>query len=151
MFRPRQRNRRGRADNVGTKWWLGAVLPLILWGCSDVLDSGVIPGALVELESVRFSPPAVYRTWWRDVLECTGWSADFDRLSFFEVTHPLSAGRSQFPCPDAPDQMCYGFWQEPHDIFLSPVAKESESIVKHEMLHDVRQDSGHRHWAECTK
>ncbi len=95
------------------------------------------PQALAEPELVRkqILPDLAYRAWWNELQSCSGATADYNRLRFFEVVSPLSAGDSQFPCGRG--FSCNGMWERPHDISLAPAFVNSRRLVKHEMLHDL--------------
>lgn len=103
------------------------------------------------LEAERFTPFPVYQVWWEQVQKCTGIQGEFARLRFFEVVAPVSPSGGASPC-DATGTLCPAFWQEPHDIYLAPAFIRTEPIVKHEMIHDLRQTTDHDHlvFEVCT-
>lgn len=79
-------------------------------------------------------PPPVYRTWWAQTEACSGLAGDFDRVEWLVVP-----GHS-FPCSSG---NCAGHWQPGHQIFLASDWTMNELVVRHEMLHDLLQHSGH--------
>jgi hypothetical protein len=84
--------------------------------------------------------PVEYFPWWHEISECSGESGDGDALQFYVVISPLALGGKAFPCGD---ELCNGIWEAPHDITLAPGHVATETLVKHEMLHDLLRVSGH--------
>jgi hypothetical protein len=80
------------------------------------------------------TPPAVYREWWAKTEACSGRSADFDRIKWSQVP-----GHS-FPCASG---QCAGHWESDHHIFIANDWTANEMVVRHEMLHDLLERSGH--------
>ncbi|HEX4931824.1 MAG TPA: hypothetical protein VFV33_01515, partial [Gemmatimonadaceae bacterium] len=46
----------------------------------------------------------------------------------------------EFPCPNGP---CAGHWRSPHDVYIAETWVHNETLVKHEMLHDVLGTGDH--------
>ncbi len=101
--------------------------------------------APVETEAERvFPPPDTYRTWYAEVEQCSGFSGVFERVTWVEAEVYDKEGVRRS-----------GAWRPPHTIYLDPqlVRATCDTVpdggacfrqqnVKHEMLHDLRQD-GH--------
>jgi len=98
-------------------------------------------GADPELVRSMIVPDSAYRGWWDELQICSGTTADFDRVRFFEVVSPLFIERSQFPCGGG--FFCNGIWEPPHDVTLAPAFLGTERLVKHEMLHDLLEVFDH--------
>jgi hypothetical protein len=81
-----------------------------------------------------FDPPAVYREWWAKTEACSGRTGDFDRVRWSVVE-----GRS-FSCSSG---QCAGHWRTDHHIFLASDWVMDEMVVRHEMLHDLLNRTGH--------
>ena len=80
------------------------------------------------------SPPAVYREWWAKTEACSGLRGNFDRVKWSVVP-----GHS-FPCSSG---RCAGHWEPDHEVFLAEEWVMNEMVVRHEMLHDLLERSGH--------
>ena len=79
-------------------------------------------------------PPPVYREWWSETEACSGLTGDFDRVNWLVVE---GAG---FPCSSG---TCAGHWEPNHSIYLAGSYTANEMVVRHEMLHDLLNRSGH--------
>lgn len=105
------------------------IIPLVvLLACADPL------GWLYRTEPEPFDPPPEYQTYWAQAEHCTGLTGNFARLRF-HVSDSL-------PCPGHL-MGCYGFWVQPHDIYLLRRVTGRASVVRHEMTHDLLQRDGH--------
>ena len=82
----------------------------------------------------RIAPPAVYREWWAATEACSGLRGDFDRVQWLVVP-----GHS-FHCSSG---QCVGHWEPGHLIYLASDWANHEMVVRHEMLHDLLERSGH--------
>jgi hypothetical protein len=102
--------------------WAAGLL-LALTGC------GFDPEGDVPLD-----PPPIYREWFAKTEACSGRTGDFDRLSWSVVE-----GHS-FPCSSGE---CAGHWRTNHHIFLAADWVMDEMVVRHEMLHDILDRTGH--------
>lgn len=100
-----------------------AGLLLALTGC------GFDPDGDVPLE-----PPPVYREWFAKTEACSGRTGDFSRLRWSVIE-----GYS-FTCASG---QCAGHWRTDHQIFLASEWVMDEMVVRHEMLHDILNRSGH--------
>jgi hypothetical protein len=80
------------------------------------------------------NPPPVYREWWAKTEACSGLKGNFDRLRWSVVE-----GRS-FSCSSG---QCAGHWRTDHHIFLASDWVMDEMVVRHEMLHDLLDRTGH--------
>lgn len=113
-------------------------LALCLVACSALTDPGPEDDAVLE----RYPPFEVYTEWWDELQACAGEAGDLDRVRFHVVLAPLGVSGRQFVCGPGTRE-CAGRWIPPHDILLGPGFLLSEVIVKHEMLHDLLQTTGH--------
>jgi hypothetical protein len=77
---------------------------------------------------------SAYRQWWAEIEDCAGRSAPIDRVRFWVVKG------DEFPCPNGP---CAGHWRSPHDVYIAETWVHNETLVKHEMLHDVLGTGDH--------
>lgn len=83
---------------------------------------------------VPLDPPPIYREWFAKTEACSGRTGNFDRLRWSVVE-----GRS-FSCPSGE---CAGHWRTNHHIFLAGDWTMDEMVVRHEMLHDILDVTGH--------
>lgn len=115
------------------------LLLLILCGCqADALFR--------PLSYQLFAPPSVYATWWAATEECVGVRGDFgrvgwgvmedDSLGMFWAREPDGQGRSW-------QVLAAGLWVPSHLILLSRSHVGTEYVVRHEMVHELRQVPGH--------
>jgi hypothetical protein len=102
--------------------WAAGLL-LALTGC------GFDPEGDVPLD-----PPPIYREWFAKTEACSGLTGNFDRLRWSVVE-----GHS-FPCSSGE---CAGHWRTSHHIFLAGDWVMDEMVVRHEMLHDILDRTGH--------
>jgi hypothetical protein len=79
-------------------------------------------------------PPPLYREWWAKTEVCSGLKGNFDRVRWSVVE-----GRS-FSCSSG---QCAGHWRTDHQIFLASDWVMDEMVVRHEMLHDLLNRTGH--------
>ncbi|MDX1392908.1 MAG: hypothetical protein R3195_00900 [Gemmatimonadota bacterium] len=84
--------------------------------------------------------PIEYAAWWDEISECSGEQGDFDALRVYVVVAPLELNGTAFPCGG---ELCNGIWERPHDITFAPAHIGDETLVKHEMLHDLIRVAGH--------
>lgn len=84
-----------------------------------------------------FDPPASFAGWWHEMEVCSGRSGDWRRVMWFLVD-TLALGSH--------DKL--GVWAHPHSIYLlrhvavhtdglPPWQPWAQTVVKHEMLHDM--------------
>jgi hypothetical protein len=73
-----------------------------------------------------FAPLPVYAEWWSQLQVCSARVASMDRIEWF-----MADGLTQNGA------LVLGKWEEPHRITVLANQIESESVVKHEMLHDL--------------
>jgi hypothetical protein len=80
------------------------------------------------------APPRVYRTWWTEVSACTGVSAPFERVHWYEARHLINrdTGRDHV-----------GAWKPPHSIYIHSHYLLYMEGVKHEMVHELLQTRDH--------
>ena len=96
----------------------------VLGGCHSFDPAGDEP----------FEPPPVYREWWAKTQACSGKEANFDRITWMVVD-----GES-FSCASG---QCVGHWESSHQIWIAKEWLDNEMVVRHEMLHDLLDRSGH--------
>jgi len=108
-----------------------ALLLLSLAACES--PTGLPPGAQ------RFTPPAVYRQWWSLTEACSGLHGDFDAVQWYVVpgerTIQLDNG-----------ELTSAVWDPRGNRILiaaGPDGRYAGDLVRHEMLHALRQAGGH--------
>lgn len=107
-----------------------------LAACSD-LTAPVLPPA------VLLQPPAVYRSWWRQVEECSGRTADFTRTRFYTVIPTPNEDSLYFRDPRT-GQYLDGEWvPSSNAIYLAAGQVTNPGVVRHEMLHAILREIGH--------
>ncbi len=112
-----------------------ALLAGFLVGCSSLgFESEVT-------NKTPFSPPEVYADWWDATEACSGLDGDFARVSWYLATGITGDGK-----------VASGRWSQPHDIVIVRGYEGDETIVRHEMLHDLLDgDPDHTSalWVAC--
>jgi hypothetical protein len=79
-------------------------------------------------------PPPIYREWFAKTEACSGRTGDFDRLRWSVIDgHSFSCSSGE----------CAGHWRTNHHIFLAGDWVMDEMVVRHEMLHDILDRTGH--------
>lgn len=109
-----------------------------LVGCGVGPDPDGLPGGTIRRS---FPAPFEYVDWWDEISACSGESGDLNDVRFFVVVQPLLLLGNAFPCGNG--LICNGLWEAPHDITLAPGYIDNETLVKHEMLHDLVRTKGH--------
>lgn len=79
----------------------------------------------VNAGTVRMVPLSQYHGWWAEVEDCSDTTGDFDRVDWYR-TRSFTAG------PDI-----VGQWSPPHTITIRLGYEYDETVVKHEILHDL--------------
>jgi hypothetical protein len=102
------------------------VYVVLLAACTDV----VAPASLPE-DAEPYENPA-FAQMWSEVEQCSGLRGDFSAVQFYVVPHFSSK-----------EGVVKGQWYRPHRIVLAATWKNHEPTIKHEMMHDLLQDSGH--------
>ena len=107
-----------------------AFLPLVLAVCDKIV------GPKLPADATQFSPPPVYTTWWQMTQACSGLSGSFAAVTWYktdEVVHDTHSG-----------DVIAGFWVPgSNQIVLNSTVMLYGGIVRHEMLHALRQKGGH--------
>jgi hypothetical protein len=83
--------------------------------------------AFAPTDAVRFNPPPHYREVWRTAEACTGKTADFDKVTWYEMP-----GNSF----STPDGSSIGWW-EGHTITIAHDWKTTDWLIKHEAIHEI--------------
>ena len=96
-------------------------------GCAEA-------GNLGPVNARPLDPPAIYQLWWRQVEACTEFNARFDRVDWFEADELVNTER---------ETRHMGAWKPPHSIYVRTGNVLSESVVKHEMVHELLQRKDH--------
>lgn len=89
---------------------------------------------------IAFSPPGEFRAWWAGVEDCSNESGDYDAVVWY-LADDFAAGGA-----------VVGQWSPPHSITFRKGFQTTETVVKHEMLHDLlRGDRFHDElaWVRC--
>ncbi len=103
---------------------------ILLAGCRNLVDPPLPGGAQ------RYSPPAVYATWWAMTEHCAGIFASMNRILWFDVP---GVSTLQSDIPDV-----QGYWSAASNrIVLAGNAAMDGSTVRHEMLHALLQRGTH--------
>ena len=90
----------------------------------------------LPIGAVRFTPPSVYREWWRLTEQCSGRQGDYDAISWYVVpdanTLPGTNGLN-------------GIWYGDNRIVLAGAFDgiAAGDLVRHEMLHALVRDGDH--------
>ena len=107
-----------------------AVLPLTLAVCDKIV------GPTLPSDAQQFSPPPVYSTWWQMTQSCSGLTGSMAAVTWYqtnEVVHDTHTG-----------DIIAGFWVPgSNQIVLTATVLMEGGIVRHEMLHALRQKGGH--------
>jgi hypothetical protein len=102
---------------------IGAVFA---WSCGS-MTSGLPSGA------TPLVAPAIYAKWWQMVETCSGRSAPFSAISWYELSSlaVLDGGAA-------------GVWEgRSNSIVVKTSAKFDGSLIRHEMLHSLTHSAGH--------
>jgi hypothetical protein len=82
----------------------------------------------------RFTPPAIYASWYATTAQCVGVPGDFAAIEWWLVD---SIG-------GLPHQgEVVGTWTAPHTIRIMRGREADEAVVTHEMVHDLIQSPDH--------
>lgn len=98
----------------------------------------------------RMHPGPAFRTWWKELSDCSGLSRSFDSIQWFHVKKDF------IPCDNSETGLCAGIWLPPDSIFLPNRILSSlnlqltfadfykaEGVVKHELFHYLRDNPEH--------
>jgi hypothetical protein len=88
------------------------------------------PELTLPPDAVRTDPSVEYAAWYAETELCTGVTGSFAAVRWFAVPHE----RWWDPVHE---QYAIGTWRAPHDIYVSQHHRDSESLVKHEIVHDL--------------
>jgi len=94
-----------------------------------ILFAAIIFGscAFAPEDIARFTPPAHYREIWDSAEACTGKTADYNKVIWFEVP-----GNSF----STPDGTAIGYW-DGHTITIAHDWLTTDWVIKHEMIHEI--------------
>ena len=110
-----------------------ATLAVIMMACTPATSPSTIPAG-----AVSYHPPADYQTWWERTEACAGLQGNFAGISWYIV-----------PGADHMDTEIgqkVGLWQRDNGHSTITIAgnyRDSELVVRHEMLHDLLSRAGH--------
>ena len=100
-------------------------------GCADTtapLPAGARP----------FTPEAVYREWWSQIVSCSGLTGNFQDVSWYVVP-----GEDPFTAPGVA-QPVIGYWtRDGNRIVLLEWVPNRSALVRHEMLHALLRRADH--------
>lgn len=99
------------------------------WLCLASLLLGACEGSVFPDDATEFTPPTSYRLDWRVVESCSGFSGDFDEISWFTV--PGSAAGMEAGAAGA-------FYPDLKRIVLNEEVTDDHSLVRHEILHALQ-------------
>jgi hypothetical protein len=102
------------------------LIALVIGGCTE---------SSFEPEGARrLDPPEIYRVWWAEVEACTGVTARFERVNWFEADRLVN---------EESGSGHVGAWQPPHSIYIQSSYLNYRAGVKHEIVHDLLQLTNH--------
>ncbi len=107
---------------------------VVLGFCLSLFSGLAGCGRFEPEQSAPLDPPAQFRDWWAKTEACSGRTATFERIHWYVVPG------DSFDCPDG---RCVGRWEDDHTIYIAASWVASELVVRHEMLHDLIDRSGH--------
>jgi hypothetical protein len=107
-------------------------LLVLVASASSACYSIIGPEETLPPDAVPTEPLAEYAVWYSQVELCTGVTGSFGDVHWFEVPH------SRWWDP-VWEQYAIGTWRAPHDIYLANAELSNESLVKHEIVHDLLQ------------
>lgn len=87
------------------------------------------------------SPLPAYEEWWAATESCSGRTGELGMISWFTAVGITSD-----------EVLAFGLWRPPHEIVIVKGYEDNETIVRHEMLHDLLDgDSDHTsvYWESC--
>lgn len=93
---------------------------------------------IAGLEDARRISGEPFRADFMATAECVGVSEDSARSLF--------ADTRWYRAPDMGDGT-FGYWSEPHSIYLRRGHNIAPFVVRHEVIHLLIQDGDHDHWA----
>ena len=121
---------RARAFRLG-KFLIPTLAIAIFAACTSLVDPQLPDG------TIRFTPPAVYQTWWSMAQECSGRDGSMSAVEWYVVP-----GASDF---EHHGRFVSGYWSlASNRIVLAEKAVLDGPLVRHEMLHALEHDVGHR-------
>jgi hypothetical protein len=85
----------------------------------------------------RFDPPPIFSAWWKKVEACSGRTGSFEAVEWYVVPNVGTIPDGSFG-----DVAAYSDFHD-HRIVFAGEAQMVGSIVRHEMLHELRQADGH--------
>ena len=98
---------------------------LVAW--ATVCACGACDPYLLSIEGKQLSKPlAIYAEWWVATEQCSRMTGQMERITWF-TADDISTG----------DVLGRGLWRPPHEIVIARGYEEDETIVRHEMLHDL--------------
>lgn len=116
-------------------WLLGLMLTVMI-GCAAITNPDSIPphGRLLAV-------PALFAVMWQETEACSGITADMNRVTWFsaptlEVDGQKAAGYTNW-------RAHYISLADPLVVLVEQGDTIAAKIVRHEMLHDLIQQSGH--------
>jgi len=106
------------------------LLPLVLAAC----DNAVAPRLPADAE--QFTPPPVYSTWWQITEACSGVTGSLAAVTWYKTEEVVEDTHS--------GDIIAGFWVPgSNQIVLNSHVMMDGGVVRHEMLHALRQKGGH--------
>ena len=104
---------------------------LIVLACSDATAPAKLPA-----DAQQFSPPPVYNTWWQMTQACSGLTGSIGAVTWYQTAQEVTDTRS--------GDVIAGYWiPVTNQIVLNTLVMMDGQTVRHEMLHALRQKSGH--------
>lgn len=85
-----------------------------------------------EPTGLPIPPPAIYRQWYAELKACSGLSGNFDAIHW-QTAPQIHKGLMYYT----------GWWTPRHTITVRDDWASDERLIKHEEMHDLRQDGAH--------
>ncbi len=104
---------------------------LIVVACSDATAPPKLPD-----DAEQFAPPPVYMTWWQMTQACSGLTGSLGAVTWYQTAQEVTDTRT--------GGVIAGYWVPgSNQIVLNTLVMMDGPTVRHEMLHALRQKSGH--------
>lgn len=107
---------------------------VLLAGCENPLAPYVPEKIEHKYGAFRFTPPAHYLDWWKEVEGCSGKTGDFDAVQWYQATFTdILPGTTAAAISDYARQV----------VVVAEYRKEEANVIRHEALHLIIKVPGH--------
>lgn len=101
-----------------------------------VLACGDATAPKLPADAQQYSPPPVYSTWWQMTESCSGLTGQLAAVTWYQTAQQVTDTRT--------GDVIAGYWVPgSNQIVLNTLVMMDGGTVRHEMLHALRQKSGH--------